>query len=94
MTKVIYNELGGGIFFLSYSSMEKFNKLGYKYSADIPRHHPLLVHLYEKDKESLEGIGCSLNMKEIKGSVYTITSDHGYEEVKEPDEIKWVIVSS
>ena len=74
-----------------YTSGKQF---GMTMQTQDPRYEGQFVCVDEKDKESLEGIGCSLNMKEIKGSVYTITSDHGYEEVKEPDEIKWVIVSS
>lgn len=95
MTFVIYNELVTGCFFLSYTAMKRFNKLGYKLCEEIPRHHPLLVSLYEKDKNTLEGIGCQLNIKEIKGSVYTIvTVEYGKEKVMEPEDFKWTIISS
>tara|TARA_R110001599_G_scaffold346736_1_gene572345 strand:+ start:33 stop:317 length:285 start_codon:yes stop_codon:yes gene_type:complete len=94
MTNVVYNVSASGPFFLSYEAMRRFNNLGYKFPEDVPRHHPLLIHLYEKDKKALQGIGCRLNMKEIKGCIYTIISEYGKEEVKEPEEIKWIIVRS
>ena len=95
MRKVIYNDLSSGCFFLSYNAMRKFSKLGYKFCEDIPRHHPLLISLYETDKEDLEGIGCSLKMKEVKGSVYTIIQvQYGKEEVMEPEDFSWTILTS
>ncbi len=94
MATVIYNDLAAGSFFLSYEAMKKFNKLGFKDCDVIPRHHPLLVSLYEKDKKALAGVGCRLNKQEVIGSVYTIVNEFGREKIKEPEDIKWNIITS
>ena len=79
-----------GLFFLDHTYMTRCINLGFKKPEDIPRHHPLLIHLYEQDKEGLAGIACRLNMKEVKENVYTIISKYGKETVMKPDEFKWV----
>jgi hypothetical protein len=94
MTNVVYNTSASSPFLLSYEAMKKFNKLGFKYPKDIPRHHPLLIHLYEENKEDLQSFGCRLSMKKVNGCVYTIISRYGQEEVKEPNDIKWTIIST
>lgn len=102
MNKVVINKCYGGFgvskeatqWMIDNGLEEKYydKDSGYFYSYLIPRHHPLLVQAVEKFEDKANGFCAELEVVEIEGNLYRIDEYDGWEDVKTPDDINWIII--
>jgi hypothetical protein len=71
--------------------LEKYNSY-YLSNEDCSRHDPRLVQVVEELGEEANGVHANLEIAELNGNKYVIEDYDGFESVKEPDDIDWIVV--
>ena len=96
MNKVVINSCFGG-FSLSKEAMQylvdKYGVESFKYGyVNLKRHDKRLIEVVELLGDKANGMCAKLTIKEIPSNLYRIDKYDGYESIKTPDTVDWIVI--